>query len=288
VVQLTCNPFFNPTVDATYTDNRNDAEVTGTFNISYNFTAGWIGYASYSRGYKAGGYNLDRAGLANPLLGGTPMATDLEFKPETVDSYEAGAKGVIGDRVTTNIAVFYADFNDFQLNRFTGTAFVVENLEQAISKGVELEVQAAATDNLTLGGGLVYQDARYGDNVSNTALAGKRLTNAPLWTATASARYDWDWSGDLRSWFSFDYRFNSDMNTGSDLDPQKAQASYALFGGRLGIGDPDDNWTFDVWGKNLFGRDYVQVAFDAPLQPGGINAFLGDPRTYGATLRLNF
>ena len=56
----------------------------------------------------------------------------------------------------------------------------------------------------------------------------------------------------------------------------------------LGLGDPDGNWTLDFWGRNLFDRDYVQVAFDAPLQQGGINAFLGDPRTYGATLRLNF
>ncbi|MBT8443191.1 MAG: TonB-dependent receptor, partial [Gammaproteobacteria bacterium] len=181
VKQVICNPLLNPFVDGMYADNRNDNEVTGTLNISYTFADEWIGYGSYSRGYKAGGYNLDRGGLDSiisdipgclipPSQGGiagspecTPEANDLEFEPETVDSFEIGAKGTISDWMTTNISLFYATFNDFQLNEFTGTAFIVTNLEEATSKGVELELQAAPTNNLSLTGGLVYQEARYGN-----------------------------------------------------------------------------------------------------------------------------
>jgi len=286
--QLTCNPLINPTVDGIYLDNRNDGELTGTLNISYTFTDGWMGYGSFSSGYKAGGYNLDRAGLANPLLGGVPMASDLEFRPETVNAYELGAKGSVGDWITTSIALFYEQFDDFQLNEFTGTAFIVTNLEEVTTKGVEVDFSAAPTDGLQLNGGIVYQDARYGDNVSNPALAGQRLTNAPLWVITASGRYGWNWSASLRSWVFVDYRFNSDMNTGSDLAPEKEQASYALWGARAGFGDVNDRWSVELWGKNLLDQDYIQVAFDAPLQSGTIAAFLGDPLTWGATVRVNF
>jgi outer membrane receptor protein involved in Fe transport len=44
----------------------------------------------------------------------------------------------------------------------------------------------------------------------------------------------------------------------------------------------------ELWGKNVTNEDYVQVVFDAPLQSGSLGAFLGDPRFYGATFRLNF
>ena len=288
VSALTCNPFLNPTVDGVYADKISEDETTGTLNLSYAFTDDWLGYASYSRGFKAGGYNLDRAGLGNPILGGVPMATDLRFKSETADTYELGAKGTITDWMTANIAVFVSEFDDFQLNRFTGFAFIVENLEEAESKGVELELAASPADGLDLYGGVTYQDARYGTSVSNSSLAGKRLTNAPQWIATGAVKYEWDWTSDFRSWVNLDYRFNSEMNTGSDLDPLKRQASFAVWGLRLGFGDPDDRWSFEFWGKNIFERDYIQVAFDAPLQTGSINAFMGDPRTWGLTARMSF
>ena len=77
IVGLTCLPFFSPLVDGTYSGSRSDEEWTGVLSVAYNFNDNWMAYGSVSRGYKAGGYNLDRAGLDNPLVGLVPDVTDL-------------------------------------------------------------------------------------------------------------------------------------------------------------------------------------------------------------------
>ena len=46
--------------------------------------------------------------------------------------------------------------------------------------------------------------------------------------------------------------------------------------------------TVEIWGNNLADKLFYQVAFDAPFQYNQIDAFLGDPRTFGITLRTKF
>jgi outer membrane receptor protein involved in Fe transport len=310
VIRSPCLPLINPLVDGSYAGSRTDREWTGTVGLSYDVTEDWLAYGSYSRGYKAGGFNLDRAGLQNPLVpppfGGTPDAGDLEFDPETVDSFELGAKGSLWDnRLQLGITAFYAEYQDFQLNLFTGLNFIVLNLDEVVSQGVELEFQVAPTDGLTFSGGVAYTDASYDSGNENpidpttltpVPLAGRRLTNAPYWTATAVANYERSLGDRLRGFVNVNYRFNGDMNTGSDLDIEKKQASFSLWDLRLGLGDAGERWTVEVWAQNLFDQTYQQVAIDAPLQGSGTGpgstqtfaAFLGDPRLFGATVRVKF
>jgi outer membrane receptor protein involved in Fe transport len=61
-----------------------------------------------------------------------------------------------------------------------------------------------------------------------------------------------------------------------------------LLTARLGVGAPDGKWTVEIWGENLANKGYYQVAFDAPFQYEQIDAFLGDPRTFGVTFRTKF
>jgi hypothetical protein len=72
-------------------------------------------------------------------------------------------------------------------------------------------------------------------------------------------------------------------------------SSMTILNARIGIGAPDGKWAFEVWGQNLADKGYFQVAFDAPFQglavPGfnnQIDSFVGDPRTFGATIRVKF
>ena len=291
-----CLPLFSSLVDGNYSATHKDDEVTGTLGYAHDFSSGWLGYASYGRGYKAGGFNLDRAGLSNPFTGTPPAASQLEFDPETVDAWEVGAKGMLLDTVQLNIAAFWNEFDDFQLNAFTGTNFVVSNIGGVTSKGVEIEAQTRPLDELTLAGGLTYADTRYDNDVSDPVLRNQRLTNAPFWSATGSATWEQAVGSGMRGFLNLNFRFNGDMNTGSDLDVEKDQRSYMVWNGRIGFGPDDKRWQFELWGRNLFDREYLQVAFDAPLQGEGtgagstqtFNAFLGDPRTWGATFRYNF
>jgi outer membrane receptor protein involved in Fe transport len=93
---------------------------------------------------------------------------------------------------------------------------------------------------------------------------------------------------DLVARFHIGAKYNDDYNTGSDLDPQKMQEAYTVANARIGFGRRDKRWMVELWGNNITDTEYMQVAFDAPLQAGAWNAFLAPPRTYGVTLRLSY
>jgi len=115
-------------------DSRKEDEFTGTGVLSYKPNDDMLFYASYSRGYKAGGFNLDRSALKAPVLpfstvpgGAQGLVGNLQFDPEIVDAFELGGKysrrGFI-----FNFALFRQLFRNFQLNTFDGTVFLVQNI----------------------------------------------------------------------------------------------------------------------------------------------------------------
>ncbi|TGX55917.1 TonB-dependent receptor [Sphingomonas gei] len=114
-------------------DERNEDKFTGTAILSYKPTDDLLVYASYSRGYKAGGFNLDRSALKVPILpfggqtGAQALVGNLQFDPETVNAYEVGLKYSTGP-FSLNIAGFRQEFKNFQLNTFNGTVFLVQNV----------------------------------------------------------------------------------------------------------------------------------------------------------------
>jgi outer membrane receptor protein involved in Fe transport len=297
-----CLPFFNPLVDGSYSGKRKEDKLSGIAAISYAVSEDVNTYASFSRGYKGGGFNLDRAGLSNPLVGGVPSTEDLKFRAETVNSFEVGVKSTLGGgRATFNVTGFFEDFNNFQLNTFNGISFVVTNLEKATSKGVEAELTALVTSGFVVQGGVAYADTTYGKNISNAKLAGQQLTNAPKWSVTGSATYEHlIGNSEMTGFIHLDFRYTSAINTGSDLDIEKRQSGVFVANGRVGLGALSGLWRLELWGRNLFDKNYIQVAFDAPLQsipgtpntgPGStqsFNAFLAEPRTWGVTLRSEF
>ncbi|BBB13585.1 TonB-dependent receptor [Sphingopyxis sp. FD7] len=122
-------------------DKRSEDEWTGTAILSYKPVDDLMLYASYSRGYKAGGFNLDRSALKPPVIlagadssssfaavgGAQALVGNLQFDPETVDSYEIGAKYATGP-FGLGLTFFRSDFSSFQLNTFNGSVFLVQNI----------------------------------------------------------------------------------------------------------------------------------------------------------------
>jgi iron complex outermembrane receptor protein len=116
-------------------DKRSEDEFTGTAVLSYKPIDNLLLYASYSRGYKAGGFNLDRSALKSPIApfggqAGTQALVDLgrlQFDPEIVDAFEIGGK-FTARGITFNVAIFRQEFENFQLNTFDGTVFIVQNI----------------------------------------------------------------------------------------------------------------------------------------------------------------
>ncbi|MGQ5702575.1 TonB-dependent receptor [Sandaracinobacteroides sp. A072] len=270
-----------------------------------------------------------------------PEATDLQFSAETVDAYEFGVK-FSKPGFSANLALFKQDFNDFQLNTYNGVNFEVTNIQACrddlggadsdgsaltgacapdrlkpgvSSKGVELELSASPIRNLSFTQGLTYTDTRFASNLVGTQgrplaptlfqLPGRRMSNAPEFVMSGSASWTPD-LGDsgLKGLVYVDYRFQSDTNTGSDLDIEKIQDAYVIVNGRIGIAGPDRRWSVELWGQNLFNKQYFQIGADMPLQGSGTfrgvasglqnntNAlfvtFPGEPRMFGITGRVRF
>lgn len=281
-----CAPFWdtrmNPAGDS---DSRSEDAVTGTFNIAYEFASNINAYASYSRGYKSGGYNFDRAGFTTPA---TPNAADLAFKEETVDAYEVGLKTEFFDRrLTANMAIFHQKFEGFQLIEYTGINFVVRSLSEAITEGAELEVTWRPMDGLTITNGLSYTDAYYPTNAGNSTYSGKEMEQSPDWVNVTSVTYEFPITDGLTGVAYIDNRYSSEFYTGG-FDPNRVQPSFSVANARFSLRGPDESWSVDLWARNVFDKDYYRRVLPATFQTGSYSAFLGDPRTYGITLRRNF
>jgi iron complex outermembrane receptor protein len=311
-----CLPWNNAFYDNRgISESHDDGVLSGTIKAAYRFNDDFMAYGSYARGYKGFGYNMDRV-----QTGVTPDAS-LFFPAETVDSYEAGFKATLLDRsLLFNATYFYQAFEDFQLNTFLGTAFVVESIPELTTQGVDADMMwFTPIEGLTLSGGVTYTDAEYGvftaaDLTSPgrfpqlSLLPGSRPSFAPEWSVASSVNFDRSIGNGLRAGFAVSAKYMTEYNTGSDLIPFKMQDAFTVVNGRISIGSEDERWTLEAWAQNLTDEEYVQVAYNSPLQgtafqstvqpngtfynqaldTQGISAFLGAPRTYGATLRLKY
>ena len=297
---LLCVPWANFAFDGLTTNqDRTEEEWSGTLKAAYRWNEHVMTYVSGARGYKGGGFNLDRVQVA---VAGAPLipppfiapVADTSFPGEFVDSYELGAKTTWMDgNMLLNATLFHQEFTGFQLNSFLGTSYVVRSIPEVISMGVDAEILwQTGIKGLMVQGGVTYADTRYGDDLLPDAdlflLPGNRISFAPLWSGSASATYEWDMGSEHIGRFNLGAKYLSEHNTGSDLDPQKIQSAYTLVNARVAIGAKNKRWMLEFWGQNLTDETYAQVGFDAPLQTGSWNAFLGAPRMYGMTLRMQY
>ncbi|MGO9513540.1 MAG: TonB-dependent receptor [Steroidobacteraceae bacterium] len=294
------NPFFS---GKSTSQSLTEGNVSGTVKLSYRFTDDVMAYLSWANGYKAGGFNLSRVTQATGPEGALTPNFDTEFPRETVESYELGLKSEWADRtVRLNGSIFDQQYTNFQLNTFTGIEFIVSSVRRVESKGAEFDTDwVTPLSGLNLAAGVVYaftNITEFGNSLplfapndfyaTTYGRLNNRLSFAPLWSGVASATYTVPLSASLQFHAAISEKYNSSYNTGSDLDLRKLQGAYGLLNARLGLGAPDGLWTVEIWGNNLADKGFYQVAFDAPFQYDQIDAFLGDPRTFGITVRTKF
>lgn len=326
---------------------KSESRITGTAVLSYKPVDDLLIYASFSRGYKAGGFNLDRSGLTRQVIsptvvGGITAAADtnaLKFAPEIVNAFELGYK-LNKPGFDLNIAAFYQRFDGFQLNTFNGLNFIVVNINACkaslggadrdassvtgacpgnlksgvSSKGLEIEAFLRPGRNVGINLGLTYANTKYANDLVGTGgsalpaalfqLPGSRLSNSSQYVATGSFSWTPPVGGNgMSALFYTDFRYQSDINTGSDLDFEKRQDGVAIVNARVGLRGAEKKWGVELFAQNVFNTNYQQVSFDAPLQGSGTTAstqrfgtatsqlygaFLAEPRTYGVTVRTKF
>ena len=302
LMNIACNPVVNPIANGVWSGSRAEAEWSGTASLAYHLNDDVMLFGGFSRGYKAGGYNLERSGFS--LRPDTTSATALNieqtgFAPEYTDAYEIGLKStVFGGATTLNLTAFYQQIHDYQLNAFNGFSFITRNVPELISQGAELEFSTQPTEGLTISGGVTYTDAFFDSTVvfnaiqpiGNTVTAGDPLAFAPEWVATGSITYEMPLGGDIRALFYLDGRWNSDYRTQTlARDPlgRTDNEAFAIFNGRIGIGPENGRWSVEIWGQNLTDELYYVGAFVPSLQ-NGFAVYPNEPQTYGVTLRARY
>ncbi len=285
------------------TQTLDEEEWSGTLKFSYRFTDDVMAYISGARGYKAGGFNFDRERIGGPVV--AVPDTDLSFDKELVDSYEVGAKTEwLNNTLLLNATVFYQEYQDFQLNTFTGLQFEVRSVPEVVSQGVDLDmVWFTPFEPLSIQGGVTYAETEITDFTGTVGFdpnrENDRMSFAPEWSASLALTYEQPIGAAFLFRGNIGAKYTSEYNTGSNLDPRKIQDDLTLINARIGFGAEDEKWMIEAWAVNLTDEDYLQVVFDAthqgsaatpaaPTATSTLNAFLGAPRTYGVTARFKF
>ena len=182
--------------------------------------------------------------------------------------------------------------------------FVVDSVPKIVSKGLDSDFFWFPIHNLSFQGGITVANTRYDlsgpellslqERTGFLGARGSRLSLSQLYSASFAGTYTYDINSSYKLRFNADFKFQSDYTTGSDLDPDKVQKDFWLVNTRLVFAPTDERWDVEFWVQNLFDRNYQQVAFDSGFQnapsngTGVLDAFLGDPRTFGVTIRARY
>ena len=256
---------------------------TPRLSVSYKPTPDHNIYASWSKGFKGGGFDPRGVGVNAPDLNGdgirqdSEVASFLSFAPEEVDSYEVGYKGNLMDgALYVALAGFYADYKDVQIpgsvacdvGGIPSFCGVVSNAGKATFKGVEFESNArlgrdmmTPGDRLNLQTAIGFIDAEYKEYITNiggvpTDVARYReVQNTPKWTASGTLSYQTPvgdgslYAGTTVSWRSKTYQFEIP-------NPYIDQKGYALWDASIVYTAPSDRWSIGLHGKNILDKEY--------------------------------
>ena len=256
-------------------------ETTGKLGIDWFLSDDIMAYASYSHGYKGGGYSIGQFD---------------EFDPETVDNFEVGIKSQFADgKAQVNVAAFYNDYQDLQVNYLLGTLYLTYNAAEATIKGVEIESTILVTDQFMIGANLTWLDAEFDEYIFDPGppeidLAGDTLNRAPEYSASVSAQYDFSLEGIGNFTARADYYWQDDMYLRLQNIPRHKADALDTVDLRLVWTSLDDHWTVDAFMKNAQDQDNQRSLTVNDGLSSGTASFVSyyPPRTYGVRLGYSF
>ncbi len=266
---------------------------SGNAGLQYDLTDDIVAYTTYTRGYKGPALNV----FFNMQARDTGR-----IDPEKSDAYEVGLKTRLFDRrLTLNIAGFYAKYDNYQANFLDLVAGqVVTRLTNAgtvSTRGIEMDFNAAITDDFSLSGGFNYTDAHINQFICPSgaavtcadAINGKPLPFAPKYKGTVTV--DWrlplnidGFNVDLNSSLVYQSRTQFDINQ----NPNAFQNAYAIWDAGIKVSTDDDKYSLSFIVKNLTDKQFViqripnGTSFMRQITPRDAE------RYFGVTARMNF
>jgi iron complex outermembrane receptor protein len=262
------------------------SEFTPKVSVRYKVLDDAMLYATYSKGYRSGGFN----GRVDELASAT-----IPYNPEFVKNYEIGIKSEwLDNRLRLNGAVFYMDYTDKQeeiglrSNGPTGQRISVFNAASATMKGAELELQAQATEFLSLRANLGYLQSKYDEFTYDNGFgivddSGLEFRRAPKFTGSLDFTYQRP-VGPGDAWIRGAYHYIGAHFIEQSNRPELRNDAQHLID--LSVNYAINDLTFSVFGRNLTNED----AWAHGLNVSGLWAYASPraPRTWGAEIAYNF
>ncbi len=258
------------------------SEPTGKLGIDADLGEDGLVYLTYSRGFKAGGYNV---GSCNNT-----------YDPEFVNAYEIGAKTQWLDRtVQLNVSAFFNDYTDYQARLFINNASVVENAADAETYGVEIELAWAPIEPLRIDAAYSILNAKYQEflvvdpmnpQLGTQDVRGNALLRAPRHKASLAGQYEIDLGGAGSLVPRVEYAYTSELFHDVFNNSFARQEPYHMGNVRLLWRAPEallPGLTFQAFVENVADEDYV-VNHAPNATTGSTISTYGPPRTWGVQI----
>ncbi|MGV3557782.1 TonB-dependent receptor [Larkinella arboricola] len=275
---------------------------SGQVSVQYKANASANAYATYSVGYKPIGVNV--GGL--PTASGQVLIDLANVKPEYVDHKEVGVKTRPSRNSVLNLTVYRSDIKDYQTQVQTPEPGVnrgyLANAEKVRVQGIEVDGNIRFP-NLSLNAAMAYTDGKYvrftnapvpleevGGEQAFKDISGGRLPGISKWSGSVGGEVTTKGTfiGLKGNYFlGIDEFFRSEFSSSPSPSQYLNIDGYALTNARLGF-RASNGLTFFVWGRNVFNKDYYEQLLAAPGSYGQYAGIVGDPRTYGVTVRFTY
>lgn len=285
------------TEDREFRQRINDAILFGTAKkstdnwtyrgvIRYNFADKANIYASYGTGFKSGVFNA---------VGTRQVPTD----PETLRATEIGLKADPTHWLRTNVAAYYYNYENLQVNArdVSGVNYILQNAANSHIYGGELEVTAAINRDINLNGSAAYTHAEYtkypnaqtfiplpqgGNSVQTRDASGKQMIRAPRWSANLGFDVGHEVGGG-RLMFAGNIYYSGTVYY--DFLNQFSQKPYAAANGEISWTNRGETWRVSLWSRNITNATVAQAIRVGAF---GTDAVYERPRSVGIGASYNF
>lgn len=277
-----------------YTNTRTFEEFTPRAALSFDLTPDLTTYVSFSRGFKSGGFDMRGDAILTP-------DTVNGYDPETVDAWEVGLKGSLGDRFFFSSALFHNQYEDQQVTTQVpagaSIASFVDNVGSSTFTGAEVEGRWQIFDSLAANFAVGWLDSKFERFLRYNLLTAQYedissqvvLQNAPEWTGYLGLTWTGNvMGGNLAITPSASYR--GDFSMFEFPNPILDQQAYTLVDLSVVWTAPSDRWMVGIHGKNLTDEEYRVGGYNFPgaLFDNSIIGYYGPPQTWTATLQVKF
>ena len=285
-----------------FTAQVDDTNLSGQLTLAYKFSDQFNAYATYATGFKPVGLNL--GGL--PTAAGQPILELAVIKPEEASHIEFGLKTSPTRNSVLNITFFNTDIKDYQTQVQAADLSVnrgyLANAEKVRVRGIELDGSLKIQDFLSVYGSVAYNDGKYISftnapppleetggptfkDISGGDLPGISEWATSLGTELTTTGQFFGKSGNF--FIAADLFYRSAFSSNPSPSTYLVVDGYALLNARVGF-RATKGFSVFIWSRNLLDQDYFEQLLPGAGNAGHYAAVLGDPRTYGITLRYNY